>query len=136
MMGNRNFTPSVQLKIICWPIDKAGPGLTLVAVEATGRGSQSMSCTASIAVFLDVKPSHEFMARGSVVTKTSQHSAGHHSGSVLVDSARRHASVRRPYDDGHAFRLQHLLDEVRYLGRKAFLYLQSASERIDDARQL
>jgi len=51
-----------------------------------------------------------------------------------MDAARGHASVRRLDDDGDSFRPQHLLDDVRYLSSKPFLYLQPAGKRINDTR--
>jgi hypothetical protein len=72
----------------------------------------------------------------SIVTKAPQHPAGHHSGSMFVDAPRCHASMRRLDDDGDSLREQHLLDDVRYLSRETFLYLQPAGKRVDDTRQL
>ena len=74
----------------------------------------------------DTQAHHEFLTGRRAIAKASKHPARHHSGPVLMDAARGHASVRRLDDDGDPFRPQHLLDDVRYLSSKPFLYLQSA----------
>lgn len=76
------------------------------------------------------------MTRSRVFAETSQHSTGDHSGAVFVNSSGGHASMRCLDNHRDSLRLQHFLNNVSYLHRKAFLNLQASSKGVHDSRDL
>ena len=77
-----------------------------------------MGAFASLVAFFlfEIKAAHKFLARGGVVPKYSEHSAGHHRHAVLVDPAGGETSVSGFDDYPYALGLQNLVHNVCNLG--------------------
>jgi hypothetical protein len=66
----------------------------------------------------------------------TEHAAGCRDCACLLDSTHHHTKMARLYYDGDTLRLEHLGNGNGNLFCKAFLYLESAGERLGDSSEL
>lgn len=66
----------------------------------------------------------EFLSSLGSVTENTQHAARHSGGARLLNAAHGHAHMFRFHNDGHALRLQRLVNSQSHLLRETLLDLE------------